>query len=184
MKTYSRDGYEKEKPAIIEAVKAGAVFIYPTDTVYGIGCIATDAKAVARLRQLKGNAQRPLSVMVPSKDWILDNCYVKKEHLNMLPGPYTLVLKMKRQAVAENVSKETLGVRIPDCWATELASISGLPIITTSANISGQRFMTSLSDIDRSLAEKADFIVDSGLIDGRPSKVIDLTGDDAKVLRE
>ena len=77
---------------IARQIKSGAIFIYPTDTVYGLGCNAEDIRAVKKLRQIKGT-DHPFSVIAPSKQWIQDRLNVKfPEFLEKLPGPVTLIM--------------------------------------------------------------------------------------------
>jgi len=104
-------------------IKAGKIFVYPTDTIYGIGCDATNAAAVNRIREIKHRNSKPYSIIVPSKEWVKENCIVpefEKEHLNGLPGKFTLIFKMKneiRVARKELVGNfDTIGARIPDNW--------------------------------------------------------------------
>jgi L-threonylcarbamoyladenylate synthase len=188
MQAYTKRDYEKRRPEILDKVKKGAVFIYPTDTIYGIGCDATNEKSVARIRQIKGNNTRPFSVMVPDADWISSNCDVaekEEEWIAKLPGPYTLVLPLTNpKAVAQNVSKsDTLGIRIPAHWATELSKLTRLPIVSTSANLSGGMYMTSIEDLNDDVKKSVDFIIDVGEIGGRPSTLVNLTGEELKVLK-
>ena len=165
---------------IAKRIKKGAVFIYPTDTIYGLGCNALDQKAVEKIRNIKERPTNPFSIIVPSKEWITENCIVTKEAkewLKKIPGPYTLILKLKnKNAIAKNVnqSEETIGVRIPDHWFSNVVQKLGFPIVTTSANRSGKPFMTSLEDLDPKIKEGVDFIVYEGEKKGRPSKIVNL----------
>ena len=80
---------------MIEKLKT-EIFIYPTDTIYGLGCDATNEKLVKELREIKNRDDKPLSVIAPSVKWIFDNFDVGLELLEKyLPGPYTLLLKKK-----------------------------------------------------------------------------------------
>ena len=75
-----------------------SLFIYPTDTIYGVGCDALNGVLVDRIRDLKGRYDLPFSVIAPSKEWIREQCVIDEraqEWLDKLPGPYTLILKMK-----------------------------------------------------------------------------------------
>jgi len=163
----------------LEKIRKGAVFVYPTDTIYGIGCNALDESAVKQLRAVKKRKDNPFSVVVPSKKWVYDNCDVTAEAVKWvekLPGPYTLVLKMSREGVIPkevNCGLGTLGVRIPKHWFSKVASDLNIPIISTSANIAGEQPMTSIDDLDERI--KVDFVVYEGEKKGQPSSIIDLT---------
>jgi L-threonylcarbamoyladenylate synthase len=165
-----------DKDRIKQLILRGSVFIYPTDTIYGLGCDATDSEAVQRIRVIKQREEKPFSVIAPSKEWILKNCVVKQDDLTCLPGSYTLILSLKRQCVAENVNLGlgTLGVRIPDHWFSQVVKETGIPVVTTSVNLSGHKVMTSIDNLDVRIKKTVDFIVYEGKKDGSPSKVINL----------
>jgi len=186
MRIYTKAEFEKEKDRLLKEVKEGAVFIYPTDTIYGIGCNAMDEKAVEKVRKAKGNFERPVSVIAPDKDWVLENCELtglENGWLDKLPGPYTLILNKKTDCIAGNVtSNDTLGVRIPDHWCKKIASETGLPIVTTSANLTGDMFMTSIDNLNDKVKKHVDFMIDEGIINGRPSTIVHLYDDEVKVV--
>ena len=171
-------------------IEQGAVFIYPTDTIYGIGCDATNKRAVARIRKTKGRGNKPFSVVAPSKTWILKNCAVKKAYrrfLDKLPGRYALIIHLKnRDAVAKNVVSvigNTIGVRIPKHWFSGVAKKINRPVVTTSVNKSGKPFMTCVEDADKNILKKVDFLIYEGGKAGKPSIIIDLTGEKAKIIK-
>ena len=88
----------KNKDAIIKEIIAGKIFIYPTDTIYGIGCDASNENSVAKIRILKQRETKPFSVIVPDLAWIKDNCLINEDiekHLEKLPGAYTFFLNLK-----------------------------------------------------------------------------------------
>jgi len=185
MKILTKVEVNVNKEVILEVMKNGAIFIHPTDTIYGIGCNAREEEFVGEVRDIKGRPDSPFSVIAPSKEWIKKNCVVNekaKEWLKKLPGPYTLILKAK-DGVANNVAPglSTLGIRIPDHWFSELVNELGLPVVTTSANRSGGDFMTSLENLDDEIKPKVEFIIYEEEKHGRPSKIVDLTGEDAVV---
>jgi len=170
---------------IVQKIKDGAIFIHPTDTIYGIGCDATNEKAVAKIRELKKRADNPFSVWAPSLKWIKDNCVVDKkvqEWLKKLPGPYTLVLKLKnKKAVAKNVSgSETLGVRMPEHWFAKVIEEVNIPIVTTSVNKAGEKFMTDKNNLDPEIQKGVSFLIYEGEKKGRPSKIINLVEGNVK----
>jgi len=181
MRIINKEEFEQEKDIIKNnLMQNNSVFIYPTDTVYGIGCNALNKEAVEKVRRIKQRGNNPFSVIAPSKEWIVENCVVNenaKEWIKRLPGPYTLILKTKKECVADNVipDLDTLGVRIPDHWFSNYVRDLTVPIVTTSVNKSGGDFMTSLDDLDSEIKSKVDFIVYEGPIKGKPSKILDLT---------
>jgi len=189
MHTISKDEFKVEKEIFFTKIKEGSLFIHPTDTIYGIGCDATNHKAVYKVREAKQRYSSPFSVIAPSKDWIRDNCEVDdkaEEWLGKLPGPYTLILKLKnKSAIAPNVNMDmdTIGVRIPDHWFSDMVSAIGVPTITTSANVTQQNFMTSEEDLDPSIVSRMEFMIYEGDKKGRPSKLVDLTKEEMIIER-
>lgn len=170
-----------EKQSIVDSIVNGAVFIHPTDTIYGIGCNAELSKAVKKIRNLKGRATNPFSVIAPSFDWIKDNCVITKESeewIEKLPGPYTLIFKLKSSnCVAKEVNSglSTLGIRIPNHWIRKIVAEAEVPVITTSVNRANEDYMSSLEDLDASIKSGIDFVIYEGKKEGKPSKIIDLT---------
>src|SRR3989338_6751017 len=148
MRILTKEEAIAEKRDLIEKIIDGAVFIHPTDTIYGLGCNALKPNAVKKIRAIKDRAQNPFSVIAPSKQWIFDNCLVSEdaiEWMEKLPGPYTLILKVRNNSVAEEVNPKlkTLGIRIPEHWFSSFVEEMEVPIVTTSANKMGNDFMTS-----------------------------------------
>lgn len=176
---------QKLRKRVLEGMITGKIFVYPTDTIYGIGCNAMDSDVVQRIREIKGT-QHPFSVIVPSKGWIKSNLLVRHpEFLKKLPGPYTLIFKKKNPDFLSSVSgTDSLGVRIPKHTFTELVAEACIPFVTTSANLSGQMPVTRPDDIPDELKKVADFAVDAGILKNPPSRVIDLTSDEPRILRE
>ena len=171
-----------EKGALLDNITRGSIFIYPTDTIYGLGCNAQKSESVRKIRKLKGRTTNPFSVIAPSVEWINENCLVTKqaeEWIDKLPAPYTLILKLKNYkcvSKAINLELNTLGVRIPNHWIKDFVAEANLPIVTTSVNKSNEDYMTSLEDLDPSIQSGVDFVLFEGKKEGKPSKIIDLTG--------
>jgi L-threonylcarbamoyladenylate synthase len=156
------------------------IFIIPTDTVYGLSCNAKSPKLVENLRKIKKSKQ-PFSVIAPSKKWIYENCVITKDAkkwIAKLPGPYTLILKLKnKRAVAKSVYNAdncSLGVRIPDHWSSKIVARLKFPLISTLANVSGEDYMKSLDDLDLKIKNKVNLIVSVGKKRGHPSTIINL----------
>lgn len=159
----------------VEDIKNGAIFIYPTDTIYGLGCDATNAESVKLLKDLKyRDKDKPISIIAPSVEWMKEHCVVDDEQLERyLPGPFTLILKKKDPSFMSDISSnDSLGIRIPDCEFTKLVEAAGVPFITTSVNFAGEPFAVRISDIDKKILDAVDVVVDVGELNGRPSTLI------------
>lgn len=170
---------EAHKEEIIEAIRAGKIFIYPTDTIYGIGTNARLKDSVQKIREIKQRDKKTMSVIAPSKEWIVENCVVDKETLDKyLPGPYTLWMN-KREGAEEleglNIEDETIWVRIPKSWFTEMLEEAGVPFVTTSVNISGEPHMQRLEDVKPEVLEQVDYVVYEGEKIGTRSEKVILT---------
>ena len=183
MREYNHDEFNLEKTLVLQQIKEGKVYIHPTDTIYGIGCDATNEESVRKIRNAKEQYKMPFSVIAPSKDWIREHCEVDEEGeewLKKLPGPYTLIFRLKNEDIvarATNLHTGTLGVRMPDHWFAEAARLLNMPLITTSVNKVGKVFMTRLSRIDPEVKRKLDFAIYEGEKPGKASTVINLAGE-------
>jgi L-threonylcarbamoyladenylate synthase len=158
-----------------EDIKNGAIFIYPTDTIYGLGCDATNSESVKLIKKIKYREKdKPMSVIAPSIEWIKQNCIVEDVLLEKyLPGPYTLILKKKDPNFLKEVSaNDSLGVRIPDCEFAKLVENTGRPFITTSVNFAGEPFAVKISDIPHEILDMVDIILGVGELAGRPSTLV------------
>jgi L-threonylcarbamoyladenylate synthase len=168
-------------------LRSGGVIVYPTDTVYGIGCDANSREALAKVHKIKRIAkEKPFSVMMSDIAMIEGYCDIGPgEEMILskyLPGPYTFLLKSKGLCPASN--NEKLGVRIPDsriCQA--LCAKLDRPIVTTSANMTGGEPPARFEDIDKKLIEAVGVAIDEGETKhGGPSVIIDLV--ERKMIRE
>jgi L-threonylcarbamoyladenylate synthase len=166
---------------ILTKIKNGAIFIHPTDTIYGISCNALNHDAVKKVRDLKERPDTPFSVWVPSLAWIKKNCKTTPEinmWLERLPGPYTLIFDLNNsEAIAKNVNPKSssLGVRVPEHWFGNLVKELNFPLITTSVNKSGHAFMTCLENLDPEIEMAVDFMIYEGEKKAKPSKIVNFT---------
>ena len=166
-----------------QIVKKGGVIIFPTDTVYGLGCAAEDKKAIARIYRLKKRGgHKPLPVLIPSLA-AADRMGARLNRQGKIlvkkfwPGPLTLVVGTK--------SGKTIGLRIPkQKLSLSLLRKTG-PLATTSANLSGRPSARSLAEIPVALRNAVDLVIDGGDCPlSIESSVVDATGDEVKILRE
>ena len=158
---------EKELQAALEVLRAGGIILYPTDTVWGIGCDATNAEAVEKIYKLK-QSQNKTSMIVLCRDADMIVRYVNKapgiafEVMEMSEKPLTLILQ-GAVGVASNLIPEegTLGVRVPNHeFCQQLLRKFGKPIVSTSANISGEPTpLKGLKDVERVIIYGVDFVV-------------------------
>ncbi|MCK5040467.1 MAG: threonylcarbamoyl-AMP synthase [Candidatus Aenigmarchaeota archaeon] len=169
-------------PLIVES----KILIYPTDTVYGIGCNAYREDLVLRVFEIKKRLlTKPVSVIAPSVEWIYENCMVEgflQENAikTYLPGPYTLILKKKDKSFLSlaTASGSTVGVRMLDTKIQKIIAKAKVPFITTSANISGDaRVLRRLSSLKKELKEKVDYIVlgNANEMSFKSSTIVDLS---------
>lgn len=175
--------YEYPEEELLEKIKKGDVFIYPTDTVYGLGCNAFNEGSVEKIKKIKERErEKPLSIIAPSKEWIKENLIVENIDLDKyLPGAYTLILFKKDKDFLNHVSNsDTLGVRIPDNDFTKLVEKAGVPFITTSVNLSKEPPAAKISEIKTEILPKADIVLDDGDLPGTPSTIIMPDGTELK----
>ncbi len=182
---------------IVERLKQGAVIVYPTETVYGLGCDATNQEAVNKIFAIKQRQKnKPVLVVVPSVGMAME--YVewsnKLEELahKYWPGPLTIVVKVKADnllAAGVVAEDKTLAFRVTDYpLAVELSQDLGRPLVSTSANISSQESTYDVTDIVAMFENseiKPDIVLDVEILPHRsPSTVIKVKGDKVEVLRQ
>lgn len=176
---------------IAEILQQDGVIAYPTDTLFGLGCLASRKKAVDRILQIKGrDPKKPMSILCADMEML---CRYTR-HLDtptfrllkqMLPGPYTALLPASRAVPRYLQNKQVVGLRIPDhpfCLA--LTKLLGEPIITTSANLSGQPTLNTAWELEEELGHALDVVVDCGQPLGQGSTIVDLSGEAPTLVRE
>jgi len=173
--------------AALAAISAGGIVIYPTDTLYGMGCDATNAEAVKKLRALKRrDSAKPLSILVSDFAMLARHCKLTAEQgkilQELLPGPYTFILPLKERLPVSGALE--VGVRVPEhSFMRAVAKSLGIPIVATSANLSGEKDACWLSGVAREILEGAALAIDGGKCKySQASTVIDLVR--MKVLRK
>jgi L-threonylcarbamoyladenylate synthase len=165
--------------AFEECIATGGVAVFPADTVYGLACDPGSREAIARLYALKGRpADKPSAVMFFSLRRALDALPELGPRTRgaleaLLPGAVTLLLPnpLARYPLACGHDPWTLGLRVPAPGA--LAGVS-VPVMQSSANLSGGADPRALNEVDSALRDGADLVVDAGPLPGTPSTVIDL----------
>ena len=174
-----------------EIIRGGGLVVYPTETVYGLGCDPFNPQAVERLLRVKGREKNPLPVAAASIEKAREVAQftplAERLASRLLPGPLMFILKT-RAAFPQGVTcgLETIGIRIPDHpVALRLAELSGGYLVSTSANKSGSPPPREAGEASAQIGGEVELILDGGPSPlGRPSTVLDLTSKKARILRE
>jgi len=177
---------------VVEALHRGGVIVYPTDTVYGLGCDIFNRKAINRIYQIKqAPAGKPLSFVCSD---LSDLARYAKNISNaayrmmkrLLPGPYTFILEASRDVPKFMIGKRrTVGIRVPDNRiCLEIVQALGRPVLSTSiASAVDGIAINDIESIASRYGKAVDVIVDGGAGVSEPSTVVDLTGEEPDILR-
>lgn len=163
-------------------LKMGKVLVYPTDTIYGLGCRADDKQAIRKIFRIKKrDKKKPLLVLISDYKMLRKFFFVDKNQEAYLrkvwPGKISVILNKKIELPGElTAGLPSLAVRLPKSrFLTKMIKEVGGPIVSTSLNISGEEPVEKVDSLQTYFqGAKPDIIVDAGLRRGRPSKLIDL----------
>ena len=174
-----------------ETVKRGGLVIYPTETVYGLGCDPFNTKAVERIFEVKGERRKPLPVLVSDIEHIEKIAYLsemaRRIAIKVWPGPLTMVVpKTTILPNAVTSSLDSVAVRVPmHDVAIQLIYLSDGFLVGTSANKTGEKPPRSAHEAANQIGDKVDMILDGGpAIFGSPSTIVDLTSERLKMVRK
>lgn len=175
----------------VNILKEGGIIIYPTDTVYGIGCDIFNKEALDRIFAIKNDSNSKLFSFVCSdlKDIakyarVSDYAYRTMKHL--LPGPYTFILPAAKLVPKKLWSnRKTVGIRVPNHTITlTIAKELGNPIISTSTTNRRGEILSDPFEIKNIFSSQVDLMLSCGPLSGQPSSVIDLSEEEPEVIRE
>lgn len=174
---------------IAAVLREGGVVLLPTDTIYGLHARATDVAAVERVCDIKGRDDtKPFVVLAASWTQVstLPVELRKADHealASIWPAPLTAILPL-REPVAASRGTASIAVRVPDLpWLRSLAERTG-PLVSTSANRSGEPPVSSPSELAPEVTAKLDGVFDAGVLTGEPSTIVDFTGGEPRIVRE
>jgi tRNA threonylcarbamoyl adenosine modification protein (Sua5/YciO/YrdC/YwlC family) len=194
IKIYEDNPNQRELKRIADAMRAGALVIYPTDTVYGLGCDITNKAALEKIARIKGVKLEKAHFSFICEDLSNLSDYVSQIDSHTfkilkrnLPGPYTFILPSNNNLPAVFKKKKTVGIRVPDnTIAIELVKLLGNPIISTSIKDKDEviEYTTDPSLIVEKWDKLVDFVIDGGYGGNIGSTIIDLTGDEPVLVRE
>lgn len=171
-------------------IRKGGVAIYPTETVYGLGCAPSDPDATKRILQIKQRADNPLPLICSSIEMariiVQFNPTAEKLAKRFWPGPLMLVLPKKLDyPIWVTRGKNTLGIRVPGSEVSRrLAELSAGVIVSTSANKSGANPPITVQEAINQIGKEVDVVIDGGPSLGQlPSTILDLSGSEMWIIR-
>ncbi len=195
VRIYEENPNPKAIEQAVDILKSGGVIIYPTDTVYGIGCDITNQKAIERVCQIRGLQTQKANLSFICYDLTDISQYTKPFDTSVfrllkkaLPGPFTFIFNASGQVPKLLSSKKkTVGIRVPDNnIVREIVKELGNPIVTTSIHDDDEiiEYSTDPELIYEKYGEKVDMVIDGGYGDNVASTVVDLTNGDFEVIRD
>ncbi|WP_165750209.1 L-threonylcarbamoyladenylate synthase [Cellulophaga sp. Z1A5H] len=194
IKIYPENPNPKEIKKVINVLKKGGLIIYPTDTVYGLGCDITNTKALEKIARIKGIKLDKANWSFICADLSNLSDYVRqidtptfKILKRALPGPYTFILPGNNNLPKEFKKKKTVGIRVPDnSIAKAIVEALGNPIVSTSIRDEDEvlEYTTDPELIFEKWQNLVDIVIDGGYGDNKASTVIDLSEGEPLVIRE
>lgn len=194
IKIYEDKPSEAAIKKVVEVLRNGGLVIYPTDTVYGLGCDITNSRALEKIAKIKGVKLEKANFSFVCYDLSNLSDYVKQIDTSTfkilkraLPGPYTFILPGNNDLPKEFRKKKTVGIRVPDNnIAREIVKLLGNPIVSTSIHDEDEviEYSTDPELIFEKWQNKVDLVIDGGYGDNVASTIIDLTGYEPEVVRE
>ncbi len=194
IKLYNKNPNPREIQQVVNCLRNGGLVIYPTDTVYGLGCDITNNRALERIAQIKGVKLAKANFSFICKDLSNLSDYVRqidnttfKLLKRTLPGPYTYILPGSNNLPTVFKKRKTVGIRVPDnTICTTIVEELGNPIVSTSIYDEDEviEYTTDPELILEKWGNLVDMVIDGGYGDNIPSTVIDLTSGEPILLRE
>lgn len=195
LKIYPENPNPREIHKVVECLKDGGVVIFPTDTIYGIGCDIFKQKSVERITNLLGNSKKKSSMTFICHDLSHLSDYTKpipnsvfKAMKKVLPGPYTFILPANSNVpkiIQSN--KKSVGIRVPDNnIIREIVSMLGHPILSASVKDDDEvvEYTTDPELIYERYGQYVDIVIDGGYGGNIPSTMVDCTSDGMEIIRE
>ena len=193
LKIYAENPNPKAIKKVVEILKKGGLVIYPTDTVYGLGCDITNVKALERIAKIKGVKLERSNFSFICHDLSNLSDYVTQIETPIfkllkrtLPGPYTYILPGASTLPHPFKKKKTVGIRVPNnSIALEIVESLGNPIVSTSIHDEDEilEYSTDPELIYEKWGSKVDLVIDGGYGDNQPSTVIEVNGTEVSIIR-
>ncbi|SKB61697.1 tRNA threonylcarbamoyl adenosine modification protein, Sua5/YciO/YrdC/YwlC family [Salegentibacter holothuriorum] len=194
LRIYDENPSQKHINKVVETLRNGGLIIYPTDTVYGLGCDITNTTALEKIAQIKGVKLEKANFSFVCEDLSNLSDYVKqidsatfKVLKRNLPGPFTFILPGNNNLPNVFKKKKTVGIRVPDnAICKSIVATLGNPIVSTSIYDEDEvlEYTTDPELIKEKWDHLVDIVIDGGYGDNIPSTVVDLTTSQPEVIRE
>lgn len=193
LKLYNENPNPREIEKVVSVLRDGGVVIYPTDTLYGMGCDALNVRAVEKICDLKGINPQKSNLSIICNDLSVISEYAKittpvfKLMKRNLPGPFTFILPTTSSLPKIYKNKKTVGIRIPNNnIIREIVSQLGNPVLSTTVKDEGDEmeYSTDPELIHEKWGEFADIVIDGGIGGTEPSTIVDCTSDEPEIIRQ
>ena len=193
LKLYNENPNPREIEQVVSVLRDGGIVIYPTDTLYGIGCDALNVRAVERICELKGINPQKSNLSIICNDLSIMSEYAKvdtptfKLMKRNLPGPFTFILPTTSSLPKIYKNRKTVGIRVPDNnIIREIVVQLGNPVLSTSVKDENDEieYTTDPELIHEKWGEIADIVIDGGVGGLEPSTVVDCTSHDPDIIRQ
>ena len=193
VKLYNENPNPREIEQVVSVLRDGGIVIYPTDTLYGMGCDALNVRAVEKICDLKGINPQKSNLSIICNDLSIISEYAKvdtptfKLMKRNLPGPFTFILPTTSSLPKIYKNKKTVGIRVPDNnIIREIVAQLGNPVLSTSVKDERDEieYTTDPELIHEKWGEIAEIVIDGGLGGIEPSTVVDCTSDEPEIIRQ
>lgn len=194
IKIFTKNPNEQAIDKVVKCLQNGGLIIYPTDTVYGLGCDIRQTKALEKIAKIKGIKLEKANFSFICHDLSNLSDYIKQIDTSTfkilkraLPGPYTFILNGNNNLPKEFKKKTTVGIRVPNnTIIQEIVKKLGAPIISTSIHDEDEvlEYSTDPELIFEKWQDIVDLVIDGGYGENVPSTIIDLTQDEPIIIRE
>lgn len=193
VKIYPDNPNQKEIDRVVKVLQDGGIIIYPTDTVYAMGCDAMNVRAVEQICKMKGINPQKHNLSIICYDLSNISEYAKVDNMTFkvmkknLPGPFTFILNTTSSLPKIYKNKKTVGIRVPDNnIIRELVKSLGNPILTTSIKDDDEviEYTTDPELIDEKYENTVDLIIDGGYGGIEASTIVDCTSEEMEIVRQ
>lgn len=191
IKIWSDSPSERQLDEIASELEAGGIMVFPTDTLYAIGCDALNVKAIDKICRIKGiNPEKSnLSIICSDISMAAEYCRIENFGFRLLreytPGPFTFLFRASSTLPKAFKGRKVVGIRIPDCRTDlEIVKRLGHPVLTTSIEYEDEDYAINQELIAEAYSDKADIFVEGEEGSTEPSTIVDCTGNQPEIVRQ